>query len=183
MGIAALKGYEDASTKALTCWETVYSPEIGKNIYISLTDTFSSSVFFKEIKQNPDLLKRWRLRQDSGDPMVYIKNAKQLYKETEIDPTDKPIVFSDSLNIEKAIAIHNACKDAGLQAGFGVGTFFTNDFETADGSGQSKALNIVIKLYSVDNMPCVKISDDIGKNTGDSSEVVRVKQLYGIPLE
>lgn len=92
----------------------MYPPESGKSIYISLTDTFSSSVFFKEIKQSPDLFKRWRLRQDSGDPMVYIKNAKQLYEEMGVDPTDKPIVFSDSLRIEKAIDIQNACKDAGL---------------------------------------------------------------------
>jgi nicotinate phosphoribosyltransferase len=113
--VAALKGYENATTKALTSWEAVYPPESGNNVYISLTDTFSSSVFFKEIKQTPDLLERWSLRQDSGDPMIYIKAAKQLYEDMGIDPTDKPIVFSDSLNIEKAIAIQNACKDAGLQ--------------------------------------------------------------------
>ena len=48
---------------------------------------------------------------------------------------------------------------------FGIGTSLTNDFKTKS-SGykeQSKALNIVIKLGSVDGKECVKISDDITK--------------------
>jgi nicotinic acid phosphoribosyltransferase len=48
---------------------------------------------------------------------------------------------------------------------FGIGTWLTNDFKTKS-SGykeQSKALNMVIKLGSVDGKECVKISDEITK--------------------
>lgn len=41
--VAALKGYEDANTKALTLWEETYP----NNLFIALTDTFSTKVFFQ----------------------------------------------------------------------------------------------------------------------------------------
>jgi nicotinic acid phosphoribosyltransferase len=50
-----------------------------------------------------------------------------------------------------------------LLASFGIGTFLTNDFVKEDGSGPSKALNMVIKLASINGVPCVKISDEISK--------------------
>jgi hypothetical protein len=41
--VAALKGYEDANAKALTLWEETYS----NNLFVALTDTFSTKVFFQ----------------------------------------------------------------------------------------------------------------------------------------
>ena len=48
---------------------------------------------------------------------------------------------------------------------FGIGTFLTNDFKTTSSGGteKCKALNMVIKLASVNGQPCVKISDDLTK--------------------
>ena len=50
-------------------------------------------------------------------------------------------------------------------AAFGIGTFFTNDFKSLSSKGKekSKALNIVIKLASINGLPCVKISDELTK--------------------
>jgi nicotinate phosphoribosyltransferase len=89
---------------------------------------------------------------------------------------------------------------------FGIGTWLTNDFKKKS-SGyeeQSKALNIVIKLGSIDGKECVKISDEIMKvgyvvnlhfvvslmalcvfliqNTGVPEVVAKVKEMYQIPV-
>ena len=53
-------------------------------------------------------------------------------------------------------------------ASFGIGTSLTNDFKSVSSGGQekSKALNMVIKLASVNHRHCVKISDELSKVCG-----------------
>jgi nicotinate phosphoribosyltransferase len=67
---------------------------------------------------------------------------------------------------------------------FGIGTNYTNDFKKASSGGKetSHALNVVIKLAEVGGKSCVKISDELTKNTGNKEEVRRVKQLYSLPV-
>ena len=86
---------------------------------------------------------------------------------------------------------------------FGIGTSLTNDFYklSSVGKEKSRALNMVIKLASLDGEPCVKISDELTKvrfivrssscefheassqNSGDPETVRKVKQLYGLPIQ
>ena len=48
-----------------------------------------------------------------------------------------------------------------------------------DTSKKSVPLNIVIKIASAAGKPAVKISDNVGKNTGDKATVEDVKRRLG----
>ncbi|KAF7327548.1 Nicotinate phosphoribosyltransferase [Mycena kentingensis (nom. inval.)] len=177
MGVAALKGYEDANSTAMDLWEEVYH----NVLLIALTDTFSSKAFFQSYTNNEERALRWQgLRQDSGDPFEFGPRAKQVFESLGIDPSTKMIIYSDALLIEKALRLKQQAVELGLNVSFGIGTFLTNDFKKTDGM-PSKALNMVIKLSSIDGKPCVKISDDLTKNTGDAETVQHVKQIYNLP--
>jgi len=176
-----MKGYENANSMALDLWEEVYPDAL----LIALTDTFSTTAFFKTFAADPDRAKRWTgLRQDSGDPYVFAPNAKKVYESMGIDSCDKVIVFSDGLDKDKALGLKKQCDEIGFKATFGIGTYLTNDFRThsSGGKGKSKALNMVIKIASVNGAPCVKISDDLMKNTGDPAMVRRVKEIFDLPM-
>lgn len=63
----------------------------------------------------------------------------------------------------------------GHSVSFGIGTFLTNDFRSLPNGEKSKPLNIVIKLSSVNNKPCIKLSDDLTK-----VRVLWLAFLYGV---
>jgi len=118
------------------------------------------------------------VRQDSGDPANFVKIMRQFYDEQGIKDK-KTIVFSDSLNIDLCIEYKKISDDAGFNTTFGVGTFLTNDFVHQSTGNKSTPLNIVIKLDSAAGNQAIKISDNIGKNTGDKETVENVKQELG----
>ncbi|KAG1725349.1 Quinolinate phosphoribosyl transferase [Suillus paluster] len=183
MGIAALCDYKDATGTALDLWSDLY----GENLSVTLTDTFSTEVFYRVRSRNSmaNAPNQWKfLRQDSGDPKVFAPRAKQMYEERGIDYTQKGIIFSDALNYNRAKELNEQCQQLGLQCSFGIGTWLTNDFKkkSSQYTEQSKALNIVIKLGSIDGKECVKISDEITKNTGVPEVVAKVKETYQIRL-
>lgn len=126
------------------------------------------------------------VRQDSGDPVEFIKLMRHFYStlpssQTSATTSKKTIVFSDSLNVARCIELRSVAESLGFSSSFGVGTFFTNDFATLSSHGTEKSspLNIVIKLSSADGKPAIKISDNLGKNTGDSATVRQVKKDLG----
>lgn len=86
-----------------------------------------------------------------------------------IDPSTKTIIFSNALTFDKAEEIQEYCRGR-IRCAFGIGTNLTNDTGF-------KPSNIVMKLTSCrmnKNQPvfnCVKLSDDLGKHTGDTEEV------------
>ncbi|KAF2264355.1 nicotinate phosphoribosyltransferase [Lojkania enalia] len=118
------------------------------------------------------------VRQDSGDPLDFIKMMREFYNQEGIQEK-KTIVFSDSLDIEKCLQYKAAAEADGFQPTFGVGTFLTNDFVEKSTGKKSVPLNIVIKIASAKGRHAVKISDNIGKNTGDKATVEDVKRRLG----
>ncbi|KAF2402710.1 nicotinate phosphoribosyltransferase [Trichodelitschia bisporula] len=118
------------------------------------------------------------VRQDSGDPENFIGMMRRFYDEQGIKER-KMIVFSDSLNVELCLRYKAASEAQGFLPTFGVGTFLTNDFTRRATGQKSVPLNIVIKIASAAGRPAVKISDNIGKNTGDEQTVADVKRRLG----
>jgi nicotinate phosphoribosyltransferase len=180
MGVAALKGYEKANCKALDLWEEVY----GDQHLIALTDTFTTKAFFQDFSLDPARAARWTgLRQDSGDPFAFAPRAKEMYESLGIDPREKRYVFSDGLNVDKVLRLQKQTTELGLdRVAFGIGTSLTNDYKLASSGGKekSKALNMVIKLQTVEDKPCIKISDDVTKTKGDPATLELVKKLYNL---
>lgn len=163
---SALEGLRNANYYALQNWVRVYNSNLG----IALTDTYGTEAFLNNF--NIRLSKLYDgVRHDSGDPIEFAEKIVNHYNKLNIDPTSKTIVFSDSLNPQKAVEINKYCQNK-IKCSFGIGTNFTNDFE------KSKALNMVIKLYSVNNIPVVKLSDDLGKETGEENALKVAKWTF-----
>lgn len=66
-------------------------------------------------------------RQDSGDPMDFIKLMRDFYDKVGIKER-KTIVFSDSLHVERCIEYKKAAEDFGFNASFGIGTNLTSKY-------------------------------------------------------
>lgn len=80
--------------------------------------TVFSFLTCQEITQNPERVKRWTgLRQDSGDPLSFVLHVKKTYENLGINHREKLIVFSDSLDVEKAINIQEQCNQLGFERG------------------------------------------------------------------
>ena len=73
-----------------------------------------------------------------------------------MDPRTKLLLFSDSLDFDRAQALYDHFKDR-AKVSFGIGTFCSNDTS-------EKPLNIVIKLQTVNGRAVAKLSDSPGKS-------------------
>ncbi len=193
MGVAAITGnYETATATALSYWIGCFGEGV---LGIALTDTFGTPVFLRSFSQpigaeSPITPAKNRakpktfaevftgVRQDSGDPATFVRIMREFYDKEGITEK-KTIVFSDSLNIDLCLEYKKIAEEAGFKCTFGVGTFFTNDFVHKSTGLKSTPLNIVIKLSSAAGNQAIKISDNIGKNTGDKTTVEKVKQELG----
>ena len=77
------------------------------------------------------------------------------YKKHGINPKNKTLLFSDSLNFDIANKIYEQFKDECMVA-FGIGTYISNDTSV-------QPLNIVMKVSACNGMDVAKISDVPGK--------------------
>jgi len=160
---------------ALEHWVDVYRGDLG----IALSDTFTTDEFYEVFDKKFTKLFDG-VRQDSGDPIEFADKTIEHYKRMGIDPLSKTIIFSDSLDIEKVKRIAVYCRDR-IGMSFGIGTNFTNDVGL-------KPMNIVIKMTEAfpEAEPwtaVVKLSDVVGKHSGDARTIELAKEILGIKKE
>ena len=135
---------------ALDAWVKEYGILNG----IALTDTITTDCFLRDFQLTYATLFSG-VRHDSGDPYEWGEKMIANYKKLGIDPGTKTLLFSDSLDFEKATQIYDHFKDK-VQVAFGIGTFISNDTNVP-------ALNIVMKTTKCNGMDVAKISDIAGK--------------------
>ena len=120
----------------------------------ALTDTLGTDLFlmdFNKLQANCYT----GVRHDSGDPIEWGEKIIAHYEKLGIDPKTKTLLFSDSLDFDKAQKIYNHFRYR-INVSFGIGTYLSNDTNV-------EPLNIVIKLQYVNGHPVAKLSDIAGK--------------------
>ena len=135
---------------AMKDWYNEYDGDNGT----ALTDTVTTDLFLLDF--NRSMVNNYTgVRHDSGDPYEWGEKMITHYKHFGVDPATKLLLFSDSLDFDRAQRLYDYFHDK-TKVSFGIGTFVSND--TCE-----KALNIVIKLQYVNGRPVAKLSDTPGK--------------------
>ena len=145
----------------MDAWTREYGVENG----IALTDTITTDNFLLDFdKKNATLFSG--VRHDSGDPFEWGSRMVAHYGSLGIDPRTKTLLFSDSLDFERATKIYRAFRDVAKVA-FGIGTYLSCDL-----GDDVERLNIVMKVTECNGQPVAKISDAPGKGMCRSSSYV-----------
>lgn len=134
---------------------------------IALTDTITTECFLKDFQLTYATLFSG-VRHDSGDPIEWGDKMIEHYKSLGIDPTTKTLLFSDSLNFEKADKIFRHFSGK-TKVAFGIGTYISNDTDM-------EPLNIVMKVTKCNGQDVAKISDTPGKGMCKNPEYVEYLQ-------
>lgn len=148
---------------ALDAWITEYGVLNG----IALTDTITTDCFLRDFQLTYATLFSG-VRHDSGDPYEWGEKMIDQYRKLGIDPKNKTLLFSDSLDFERADALwHHFHND--INVAFGIGTYLSNDTKVSP-------LNIVMKVTKCNGMDVAKISDTDGKGMCKNPEYVEYLQ-------
>ncbi|MFK3659902.1 nicotinate phosphoribosyltransferase [Scandinavium sp. NPDC088450] len=155
---------------ALAAWLDEYPDQLG----IALTDCITMDAFLRDF--GPEFAERYQgLRHDSGDPVEWGEKAIAHYKKLGIDPMSKVLVFSDNLDLNKAVELYRHFSSR-VNLSFGIGTRLTCDIP------QVKPLNIVIKLVECNGKPVAKLSDSPGKTICHDKAFVRaLRKAFDLP--
>ncbi|HBW93814.1 MAG TPA: nicotinate phosphoribosyltransferase [Enterobacter asburiae] len=156
---------------ALAAWLEEYPNQLG----IALTDCITMDAFLRDF--GPEFAERYQgLRHDSGDPVEWGEKAIAHYEKLGIDPMSKVLVFSDNLDLAKAVGLYRHFNTR-VNLSFGIGTRLTCDIP------QVKPLNIVIKLVECNGKPVAKLSDSPGKTICHDKAFVRaLRKAFDLPL-
>ena len=144
---------------ALDAWVKEYGILNGT----ALTDTITTDCFLKDFQLTYATLFSG-VRHDSGDPIEWGEKMIRHYESLGIDPKTKTLLFSDSLDFERADKLFRHFNGR-ARVGFGIGTYISNDTDV-------EPLNIVMKTTRCNGQDVAKISDVKGKGMCKNPEYV-----------
>lgn len=144
---------------ALDAWIKEYGILNG----IALTDTITTDCFLKDFQLTYATLFSG-VRHDSGDPKEWGDKIITHYEKLGIDPKTKTLLFSDSLDFDRAADLCDYFRGKAKVA-FGIGTYLSNDTNV-------NPLNIVMKTTFCNGMDVAKLSDVSGKGMCKNDEYV-----------
>ena len=144
---------------ALDAWVREYGILNG----IALTDTIGTDVFLKDFQLTYATLFSG-VRHDSGDPYEWGEKIIKHYESLGINPKTKTLLFSDSLDFDRASDLFYHFHDR-INVAFGIGTYIAND-TCVD------PLNIVMKVTKCNGVDVAKLSDTEGKGMCKSEEYI-----------
>jgi len=144
---------------ALNAWVHEYGILNGT----ALTDTITTDCFLRDFQLTFSTLFSG-VRHDSGDPIEWGEKMISHYESLGIDPNTKTLLFSDSLDFERADKIFRHFMGKAKVA-FGIGTYLANDTKVPP-------LNIVMKTTLCNGQDVAKISDVEGKGMCKNEEYV-----------
>ncbi len=148
---------------ALDAWVKEYGVLNGT----ALTDCITTECFLQDFQLTFATLFSG-VRHDSGDPYEWGEKMIKHYENLGIDPMTKTLLFSDSLDLDRATKIYQHFKGR-VKVAFGIGTYFANDTK-------EEALNIVMKTTSCNGMDVAKISDVEGKGMCKNPDYIQYLQ-------
>lgn len=135
---------------ALDAWVKEYGVLNGT----ALTDAITTDCFLKDFQLTYATLFSG-VRHDSGDPYEWGDKMIAHYQSLGIDAASKTLLFSDSLDFDRATSLYRYFSGKAKVA-FGIGTYISNDTKVPP-------LNIVMKTTMCNGMDVAKISDIMGK--------------------
>ena len=138
---------------AMEAWVKEYKTQNG----IYLTDLLGTDVFLRDFDLTFATLFSG-VRHDSGNPFEWGKKILAHYNKMGINPQTKTLLFSDTLDFDKANDIYHYFCDK-TNVAFGIGTYLSG-CPTFD---NIHPLNIVMKVVKCNDSPVAKLSDDNGK--------------------
>ena len=163
----------DAPYRVLADWHDEHSG----NLRIILPDTYGTEGF---LRNAPDWLARWTgIRIDSGAPEAGAEVAIRWWQDRGEDPREKLIIFSDGLDEERILALHQQFAGR-VKVSFGWGTLLTNDFRGLTPNDALAPFSMVCKAVAANGRPTVKLSDNPNKAMGPAEEVARYKRVFEV---
>ncbi|MBQ9532944.1 MAG: nicotinate phosphoribosyltransferase [Prevotella sp.] len=168
-----VSGIFECNFNVMKKFSDVYDGDNGIYLY----DCFGDRVFFSNLSKRMAMMFSG-LRVDSGQEEEQTERIIEKYKSLGINPQSKQVVYSNGLNIDRAIEIHRYV-DGRVQDSYGMGTFLTCDVTGCE------PMNIVVKLTRGriterrEWHDCVKLSCDKGKTLGNPEKCAYLLKQIG----